>query len=587
MQRRIHILPDHVANQIAAGEVVERPASAIKELVENSLDALASQIEIEIRNGGKTELRVADDGYGMGRDDALLAIDRHATSKIRDEKDLRAIRSLGFRGEALPSISAVSRFELETAPVEDGVGTRIKINGGRVVAVEEIARRPGTTVTVRSLFFNVPARAKFLRSAAAEARAVSEATTALALANLSTAFRLRSNSRELLDVPRTGDLAARIAAIWGEELASQLLPIDYLSDGLRVAGLIQRPADTRPGTRRLYLFVNGRPFSDRFIVRAAEEAYRTTLPSGYRPVLFLYFELPAEEVDVNVHPAKAEVRFRNKMKVEATVREAVRSGLEGIESTARLGPQATGTVQLTSRGLPPGPAQPRPTAATPGGAQMALFVPGEVAPSEPSAETGEEPGWWTGRAGAMWQLHDSYILAETRSGLIIVDQHSAHERVLFEQLMRDFRGGKTSSQRLLFPITLRLSPGEMQAVEELAGVLRRVGYELETFGSNTVIIHAVPNPHPHFDAERCFREMIAELAHGSPLVDSARNQHERVAKSFACKAAVKAGQDLSEREMTELFDQLFASELPGHDVHGRPTILRLSLEELARRFGRS
>jgi len=587
MQRRIHILPDHVANQIAAGEVVERPASAIKELVENSLDALASQIEIEIRNGGKTELRVADDGYGMGRDDALLAIDRHATSKIRDEKDLRAIRSLGFRGEALPSISAVSRFELETAPVEDGVGTRIKINGGRVVAVEEIARRPGTTVTVRSLFFNVPARAKFLRSAAAEARAVSEATTALALANLSTAFRLRSNSRELLDVPRTGDLAARIAAIWGEELASQLLPIDYLSDGLRVAGLIQRPADTRPGTRRLYLFVNGRPFSDRFIVRAAEEAYRTTLPSGYRPVLFLYFELPAEEVDVNVHPAKAEVRFRNKMKVEATVREAVRSGLEGIESTARLGPQATGTVQLTSRGLPPGPARPRPTAATPGGAQMALFVPGEVAPSEPSAETGEEPGWWTGRAGAMWQLHDSYILAETRSGLIIVDQHSAHERVLFEQLMRDFRGGKTSSQRLLFPITLRLSPGEMQAVEELAGVLRRVGYELETFGSNTVIIHAVPNPHPHFDAERCFREMIAELAHGSPLVDSARNQHERVAKSFACKAAVKAGQDLSEREMTELFDQLFASELPGHDVHGRPTILRLSLEELARRFGRS
>ncbi|UCC47709.1 MAG: DNA mismatch repair endonuclease MutL [Gemmatimonadota bacterium] len=587
MQRRIHILPDHVANQIAAGEVVERPASAIKELVENSLDALASQIEIEIRNGGKTELRVADDGYGMGRDDALLAIDRHATSKIRDEKDLRAIRSLGFRGEALPSIAAVSRFELETASVEDGEGTRIKINGGRVVAVEEIARRPGTTVTVRSLFFNVPARAKFLRSAAAEARAVSEATTALALANLSTGFRLHSNGRELLDVPRTGDLAARIAAIWGEDLASQLLPIDYLSDGLRVAGLIQRPADTRPGSRRLYLFVNGRPFSDRFIVRAAEEAYRTTLPGGYRPVLFLYLELPAEEVDVNVHPAKAEVRFLNKMKVEATVTEAVRSGLEGIESTASLGQQATGTVQLTSRGLPPGQARPRPTAATPGGAQMALFVPGEVVPSKPSAETGEEPGWWTGRAGAMWQLHDSYILAETRSGLIIVDQHSAHERVLFEQMMRDFRGGKTSSQRLLFPITLRLSPGEMQAVEELAGVLRRVGYELETFGSNTVIIHAVPNPHPHFDAERCFREMIAELAHGSPLVDSARNQHERVAKSFACKAAVKAGQPLSEREMTELFDRLFASELPGHDVHGRPTILRLSLEELARRFGRS
>ncbi len=585
MQRRIHILPDHVANQIAAGEVVERPASAVKELVENSLDALASRIEIEIRNGGKTELRVADDGCGMGRDDALLAIDRHATSKIRDEKDLRAIRSLGFRGEALPSIAAVSRFELETAPAQGGEATRIKIVGGRVVAVEEIARRPGTTVTVRSLFFNVPARAKFLRSAAAEARAISEVTTALSLAHLSSGFRLRSNNRELLDLPRTSDLAARIAGIWGEELASQLLPIDHLSDGLRVAGLIQRPADVRAGSRRVYLFVNGRPFSDRFIVRAAEEAFRTTLPSGYRPALFLYLELPAEEVDVNVHPAKAEVRFRNKMKVEATVTAAVRSGLEGIESTASLGVPAAGTVQLMPRGVPPGPAQR--AGAGPVGAQMALFVPGVMAPSEPGAEPGEEPGWWTGRAGAMWQLHDSYILAETGSGLIIVDQHSAHERVLFEQLMRDFRDGVSLSQRLLFPITLRLGPSEMQAVEELARILSQVGYELETFGSNTVIIHAVPNPHPHFDAERCFREMIAELAHGSPLVDSARNQHERVAKSFACKAAIKAGQHLSELEMTELFDRLFAAELPGHDVHGRPTILRLSLEELARRFGRS
>ncbi|MGD2215790.1 MAG: DNA mismatch repair endonuclease MutL [Gemmatimonadales bacterium] len=584
MTRRILILPDHVANQIAAGEVVERPASAVKELVENSIDARAGLIEIDLQAGGKTRLRVADDGHGMVRDDALLAIDRHATSKIKDEKDLRKIRSLGFRGEALPSIAAVSRFELETAPAEDGEGTRIKIEGGRVVAVDEIARRPGTTVTVRSLFFNVPARAKFLRSSAAETRAASEATIKLALANLSTAFRLRSNERELLDLPRTTELAARVGSIWGDELAATLVPIDYASDGMRVAGLIQRPADSRPGSRRVYLFVNGRPFVDRFVVRAAEEGYRTTVPHGYKPALFLYLELPLEGVDVNVHPTKAEVRFRNKIKLEATVTEAVRSGLEGLESAPSLG-RYEGNFQLASRRPTTGAPRPQPEGA--GASQIALFVPGDAPPQTPVEGEDSEAGTPMARPSAMWQLHNSYILAETRSGLIIVDQHSAHERILFERIMQEYDEGNATSQRLLFPITIRLSPPEAQAVEELQGILKQIGFELEAFGSNTVIIHAVPNPHPRFDAERCFREMVAELAHGSPLVDSARNQHERVAKSFACKAAIRAGQPLSDPEMAELFDRLFASELPGHDVHGRPTILRLSLDELERRFGRT
>ncbi|NIR45584.1 MAG: DNA mismatch repair endonuclease MutL [Gemmatimonadetes bacterium] len=593
MQRRIHILPDHIANQIAAGEVVERPASAVKELIENALDARARRIEIDIRNGGKTELRVSDDGHGMVRDDALLAIDRHATSKISEASDLRAISTLGFRGEALPSIAAISKFELETAPAEGGAsggsGTRIRINGGRVVAVDEIARQPGTTVTVRSLFFNVPARAKFLRSAAAESRAVSETTIALALANLSASFRLRSNDRELLDLPRTGDLAARIESIWGPELASTLIPIDYTADGVRVAGLVQRPADARSGSRRVYQLVNGRPFVDRFTVRAAEEAYRTTIPHGHRPALFLYLELPPDEVDVNVHPTKAEVRFRNKMKLESTITEAVRSGLEGLASAPGLGRFAGPSSQLVSarRGARQGREGAAGSASTAAG-QMALFVPSEVPAREAmvdSEETADEPSSF--HAGGMWQLHNTYLLAETRSGVIIVDQHSAHERVLFERAMRDYDRGSATSQRLLFPITLRLSPTEMAAVDELQTILRQVGFELEPFGSNTVIIHAVPNPHPHFDAERCFTEMVDELATGSPLVDSARNQHERVAKSFACKAAIKAGQPLSEIEMEELFDQLFAAELPSHDVHGRPTILRLSMDELARRFGRT
>ena len=587
MQRRVHILPDHIANQIAAGEVVERPASVVKELVENSLDAGATRVEIAIRNGGKSEIRIADDGHGMTHEDALLAIDRHATSKIREEKDLRTISTLGFRGEALPSIAAVSRFELETAAAAAAEGIRIKINGGKVASADEIARRPGTSVSVRSLFFNLPARAKFLRSAAAETRAISEVTTALSLANLSTAFVLISNDRELLDLPRAAQLAGRVAAIWGDELAAQLLPLDRESSGIRVAGLVQRPAAVRPGTRRIYLFVNGRPFVDRFVVRAAEEGYRTTVPHGYRPALFLFIEVSPEALDVNVHPTKAEVRFRDKMKVESSVTEAVRSALEGIESAPSLGGARGPSSQLTAPARASGPEPWRAAARPIPPDQMALFVPSGARADERGAGDQDDPVGSMSQADAMWQLHDSYILAETRGGLIIVDQHSAHERVLFERLMEDFEHGKATSQRLLFPITIRLSPAEFQSVEELGGILTRAGFELEPFGINTVIVSAVPSPHPHFDAERCFREMIAELAQGSPLVDSARNQHERVAKSFACKAAIKAGQPLSEPEMAELIDHLFASQLPSHDVHGRPTILRLTLDELARRFGRT
>ncbi len=590
MQRRIRILPDHIASQIAAGEVVERPASAVKELVENALDARAKRIEIEIKNGGKTELSVADDGHGMVRDDALLAIDRHATSKISEEADLRSIATLGFRGEALPSIAAVSRFELETAPAEGGPATRVRINGGRVVAVDEMARRQGTTVRVRSLFFNVPARAKFLRSAAAETRAASEAVTSLSLAHPGTEFRLRSNERELLDLPAADDLGSRVAAIWGEELAAQLLPVDFTSGPIRVAGLIQRPADARPGGRKAYLFVNGRPFMDRFVVRASEEGYRTTIPRGHRPALFLFIELPPEAVDVNVHPSKAEVRFRDKIGLEKAVSGAVRSALERLESAASLGPAASGQL-LPNRaaGSYGGWQQQQPQ--RPSG-QMALFVPGGSAPPpegeiSAAASPDDDSDGVPAVGGSMWQLHNSYILSETSNGIIIVDQHSAHERVLFERLMRDFDDGVTTSQRLLFPLTIRLSPAEFQAVEELAGILNRAGFELEPFGNNTLIVYAVPNPHPRFEAERCFRDMVEELAHGSPLVNLARNQHERVAMSFACKAAIKAGQPLSEPEMLELFDMLFATELPSHDVHGRPTILRLSLDELGRRFGRT
>ncbi|HEU4884161.1 MAG TPA: DNA mismatch repair endonuclease MutL [Longimicrobium sp.] len=610
MPRRIHVLPEKLANQIAAGEVVERPASVVKELVENALDAGASRVDVVVRNGGKTEIRVADDGHGMGREDALLAMDRHATSKISTEKDLAAIRTLGFRGEALPSIASVSRMVLETAERE-GHGTRVVVTGGQMAAVEECARRTGTTVSVRSLFFNVPARAKFLRTTAAENRAIGEVVTTQALAMPGIAFTLDSGTRDVLTLPVASGVGERIGALWGNEAAEELLPVAHLDGAIALTGLIQRPNSARPGGRRTYLFVNGRAFGDRNLVRAADRAYRTTIAPGNHPHLFLFLEVPDGEVDVNVHPAKAEVRFRDRIGVERAIEEGVRAALAGLESTPSIGARA----QAEPYGWTGAPAggfmvreTPAPFGASPSSAQgsapvetavstdpasqMTLFVTGgSAAPATDGAAVGK-PGvpadLFDGAAPVMWQIHNTYILVETRTGLVMVDQHSAHERVLYEEIVRGFDAGVgAESQRLLFPLTLRLSPAEYALVEQIRGVLERAGFEVEPFGGRSIIVHAVPNPHPYFDAERCLREMVAELSDGSPLVDSARTQHQRIALSMACKGAIKAGQKLSQREMAELFDRLFATELPYHDIHGRPTVIQLSLTELHRRFGRS
>ncbi len=612
--RRIQILPDTLANQIAAGEVVERPASVVKELVENALDAAATRIEVSIQNGGKSEIRVADDGCGMGRDDALLALDRYATSKISRPEDLRAVRTFGFRGEALPSIASVSRLTLETAEAGE-VGTRVRVAGGRVLGAEDCARQAGTTVLVQNLFFNVPARAKFLKSAGVETRAIVDALTTLALANLSCAFLLQSNGRTLLELPAARELATRAADLWGEELAGRFLSIALEREGVAVAGLIERPDAVSPAPRRAHLFVGGRPFRDRFLLAAIDRAYRTTIPQGLRASALLYLDVPAGGVDVNVHPTKAEVRFRERELVESTVEAAVRGALAGLESAATLDERlAIPQIRPMAPELGRPDRRPRPgagDAAPPRTGQLAFFVPGKragepepegdevAAGTEASADTVAAPD----RTPSLWQLHDSYILAESRSGLLLIDQHSAHERILFEEIMRSFgtttegtedgtentvgdRKGRATSQRLLFPLTLRLSPAEYSVVEDSMALFRRAGFEMEPFGGRTVIVHAAPQPHPWFSPERCLRDMLAELAGGSELTRAARNQHERIAMTFACKGAIKAGQRLSQREMQELFDRLFATELPYHDVHGRPTVVRLSLQELARRFGR-
>lgn len=595
MARRIQVLPDAVANQIAAGEVVERPASVVKELIENALDAGASRVEIAVERGGKRRIRVSDDGCGMGREDALLCLDRHATSKIAAAADLEGVRTFGFRGEALPSIAAVSHLVLETSEGASEGGTRVVVEGGRIVSVDDIARQRGTTVEVRNLFFNAPARAKFSKAVAAETRAVSEAVIALALANPRIEFQLVSDERVLLDLPSAREAGARIGQVWGDDEAGTLVETTGIASGLDLGGLVQRPDAAKPGVRRAYLFVNGRPFRAPGLLRAADRGYRTTVPQGARPWVFLYLRVPGGEVDVNVHPSKAEVRFRDQGSVEFLVESAVRRALEGEASSAtfadvatvprltvREGP-AAGAVHASSPGHASGTGHPR----VPNDTQMALFVSGAAEPPGSDEAPAEGALALPGGRPRLWQVLDTYVLAETRDGILIIDQHSAHERILFQRLMDAFQAGGQHGQRLLFPLTLRLTASEVACLRDLGGMFARAGFEVEPFGGDTVIVHAVPNPHPYFDAERAIREMVHELTHGSELVRSAKNQHERIAMTFACKSAIKAGQRLSESEMQQLFDQLFATELPHHDVHGRPTIVRLSARELSRKFGRS
>ncbi len=574
MPRRIAILPDTVADQIAAGEVVERPASAVKELVENAIDAGASRVRIELEQGGKTMIEVSDDGHGMGREDAILALDRHATSKIRSAADLVGVRSFGFRGEALPAIASVSRLRLVTSE-EDGDATEIEVNGGRVDQVGVAARQRGTTVTVRSLFYNTPARRKFLRSASSESRACWDAVATIALAHPGVGFELLFDGRPRLLVTPGQSAQERLEAVWGPDLARTLVPVRYAVGGFQVRGFIQRPADAQPTGRRTQLFINGRPFRDNFLVRAAEAGYRSAIHPGDRPSLFLEIETEAADVDVNVHPAKLEVRFRDRLGAERAMEESVRDALGRLEAAAVV--NAPGRREWV----------PAPVGVD--GAALLdapeLFAPGAA------AEVGEEEaGTPGGPAGAAWelgpvtQLFNTYLVYETTEGVVFVDQHSAHERVLYEQVLDRLTSGGLPGQRLLLPTTLDLTDEELEVVEQYGEALGRVGYEVEPFGGRTVALHAVPTPHPRFDATRCFQELVADLARGR--FGGWANRLERFAATYACRAAVKGGDALEERERRELLARLFACALSPHDVHGRATIVQLPREELERRFGR-
>ncbi len=565
MARLVAILPDAVADQIAAGEVVERPASVVKELVENALDAGARDVSVRLEQGGKTLIEVSDDGTGMGREDAVLALDRHATSKIRSAADLVGVRTFGFRGEALPAIASVSRLTLRTSDGE-GDGSELSVSGGRLDRVDPAARQRGTTVSVRGLFFNTPARRKFLRSTSSETRAAHDTLTTLALAHPETGFSLDVDGITRMQVPAAQGVVERLAGVWGRELAGTLVPVSYAAGAFRVAGFVQRPADAKPTGRRTQLFVNGRPFKDPFLVRAAEAGYRSSIHPGDRPSLLLGVSVAPDEVDVNVHPAKLEVRFRDRIGVERVVEEAVRDALGRLDAAA-----------------PVGEWRPMPGPGRAGQAGASAMLPPDELGLE-SAAASAPSGAPAGFDAPLVQLFDSYIVYEAPEGIVIVDQHSAHERVLYESVLTELRRGGAAAQRLLLPHTLELTDEELDALESHAEPLRNVGFEVEPFGGRAVLIHAVPSPHPRFDGVACFRETLADLARGR--FGGWANPLERFAATFACRAAIKAGQRLSDPEMRRLLLRLFETALPPHDVHGRATIVQLPREELERRFGR-
>ncbi|MFL5595118.1 MAG: DNA mismatch repair endonuclease MutL, partial [Gemmatimonadaceae bacterium] len=560
------------------------PSSVVKELVENSIDAGATVIEVLIEDGGRKMIRVSDDGCGMSTEDVPLALARHGTSKITKAADLVGVSTFGFRGEALPAIASVSQFEIQTADA-DGEGTSIRVSGGQISRPERISRRRGTTVSVGQLFYNVPARLKFLRSARSEYRSAIESLTAIALTQPSVRIHVSHDGRNALTLPPVSSVRSRLGAIWGGRYAEDLLDVDDVAGPIHTSGLVQRPADVGTSTRRVFLSINGRAVRDAGIARGVEAAYRSTIVAGVRPSFFLNVTVPADSVDVNVHPAKAEVRFRDRWTIERAVETAVRRTLGTLDSAASLGFRGSSfTFRPADLAPNPGPE----ILHTETNRDSPLFVSTRGTPENGSAE----------RAGAvaaddrvapqtippLFQLRRTYIAFEHEEGLVLIDQHSAHERVLYEQFMHTLESGAAPAQRLLLPLTLHLGPAEGEAFDANREYLERIGFEVEGFGGHTLIVNTVPMPHPRFDAERCLRETLDSLT--GDRVAGAAAKHERLAATVACKAAIKAGEELSQGEMRSLFAALRDTVLPAHDVHGRSTIVHLTWDEVERRFGR-
>jgi DNA mismatch repair protein MutL len=664
---RIRILPENVANKIAAGEVVERPASVVKELLENALDAGARSIRVEAESGGKRLIRVIDDGSGMNHDDALLAFERHATSKLRTADDLLSIATLGFRGEALPSIAAISRLVLETRAVDPSVeneqGTRIEFAGGKLISVKPAGVPAGTSITAGDIFYCVPARRKFLKSETTELGHIASLVTHYALANPGVQFLLKTPSQVILDCAPVERLADRVYQVFGRQALDELIEIppheapvrsaitepqieaDEQAATLRVSGFTSRPEVQRANRNGTYIFVNRRLVRDRLLLHAISEAYRNVTPPGVFPVVLLFLEMPYQEVDVNVHPAKIEVRFRHPQFVHDFTRDAIRQALSiarpipGFPATRGAGVATpTGAVgdapslaasAVAAAGAseflgPPRADIPMGFAAGVGAAeafeltgapdrpiaQRFQFDPGGVAnfpfPSLESAAAaiGAGPGdatltgaTITATPGALpgpgeivdlkplGQVNSSFIVAVNSEGLWIVDQHVAHERVLFEQHLRARRAGELGGQRLLVPLIVELNPRQLAIFEQIGEELRANGFEAELMGARSVAIQAAPAGITSNDAERLLFEILDGIARENQAI-SVDSLQSKIAASTSCHAAIKVNTPLDATKMEWLLGELAKTEYPMSCPHGRPVVLRYSTRDIERAFKR-
>ena len=687
---RIRILSDLVANQIAAGEVVERPASVVKELLENSLDAQATRIRIDIEAGGRKLIRIVDNGHGMVRDDALLAFERHATSKLRSSDDLLSISTLGFRGEALPSIASVSRLQLETRVAEEASGTLVEIAGGNILRVEDAGLPAGTTITIRDLFFNTPARRKFLKSEQTELSHIAALVTHYALVHPGKHIELHSATQALLIAPAVASAADRLFQIFGKETSSYMIAtaaeLDFARAGLpepppwkrdedyappdpgylRITGFVSKPELQKLNRNSIYVFVNQRLIRDKLVLHALSEAYRNILPPTSFPVVLLFLEMPPQEVDVNVHPAKTEVRFRQPSFVHDFVRDTVRTTLMQARPAASFatalnnGPHGASSSLLIDVSPLPGAPEDAPGVRVfsseasseelphvggrttnvpepffrPGApttfpqtepyhpddseaydaphlqsptfqlaAPMVPPSPGRFAFSGHSIPVGYEQtasSYEVGQEAApqqadtltalstlkpLGQFRDSFILATNEEGLWIIDQHVAHERILFERVLRERNTEQVQRQRLLLPLLLDLLPAQMITFAEIADELHRNGFEVEPFGPRTLAVKAAPVGLQGHELEQMLEEVFA-IPDRNRQTENAEARRRRIAASIACHAAIKINQPLDEQKIAWLLDALAKTEHPTACPHGRPIALRYSYRDIQKAFQR-
>jgi len=641
---KIKALPDNLANQIAAGEVVERPASVIKELVENSIDAGATRLQIDVELGGRRLMRVQDDGEGMTRDDAILAFERHATSKIRTAEDLARIGTLGFRGEALASIASVAKVELLTKTESILAATQVTIEGGRLVDVRDAARDTGTTIFIRDLFFNTPARRKFMRSEATENYHLAAIVTHYALAHPEIAFTMTNNGREVLRVSPATDLRERAFQIFGGNLLESLLPVsggrEYVA---RVSGFVSAPRERRTTRDAQYFFVNKRFVRDKTIAGGLLEGFRSVLPHGVYPVAFLFVDIPVEEIDVNVHPAKTEIRFRRGEAVKDVIAEAIRSALAKAGITADLRAESRFEtepyVPVTSPPLSPPPEQsgiqfggeapktqqqvghhvhaaavnafsgklpPDPASAHAESREVlptaelveAISVPeprrtasgyAELPPVDSAARISKPidiEDLSASKIHPLGQLHESFIIAVDDEGLLLIDQHVAHERILFDKYRKSETARPIESQNLLLPETIDLSPAQSEAFQLIENDLEQLGFGLMRLSGRTVAIKSIPTDLPPSEARNLFAEILDTIElekRGSPK----STLRADIAASLACKAAIKINMKLTPEKMRWLIDRLLITTSPTTCPHGRPIILRLSMKDIERGFHRT